>query len=224
MIRIGVTGTDTGVGKTVVACAITRGLRRELPGELSRVAAMKPVESGGTEDAERLWRASGMLYPMELVCPVTLVDPLAPMEAARRAGTDVDIATLDNAFNALRAASDAIVVEGAGGLLVPITAAESFATLFGRWELDLVIVAANRLGAINHTLLTVEAARRRGMRVRAIILNTISAAPPGDAELSNARVIGELVPDIPVVPFDFVHQLDGSTYIPLKDIGLDNDI
>ena len=218
MIRLGVTGTDTGVGKTVVSRSIVASLRSRF----ERVAAMKPVESGGTEDAESLWRATGMAHPMELVCPVSLADPLAPLVAARRANTSVDLRVIDGAFEKLCAGSDAIVVEGAGGLLVPITEDESFASLFGRWDLDLVIVAPNRLGTINHTLLTVLAAQKYGLRIRAIVLNTITDQPDGTAERTNLGLLRELLPNIRVIPFAFTRMPDDPSNISLTSLGFDD--
>ena len=218
MIRIGVTGTDTGVGKTVITRAIVAALRDDG----RRVAAMKPVESGGTEDAEQLWRAAGMSHPMELVCPVSLAEPLAPLLAARRAEIDVDLRAIDAAFARLSAVSDAIVVEGAGGLLVPITMHESFATLFRRWELDVVIVAANRLGVLNHTLLSVAAAREHGLRVRAVVLNTISDEPQGLAESTNLEMLRELLPAMNVLPFPRAIHNEALPELSLKSLGFDD--
>lgn len=220
MIRIGVTGTDTGVGKTVVSCAIVAGMRKSI----ARVAAMKPIESGGCGDAECLQRATAMMYPMRLVCPMSFVEPLAPMVAAQRANIDVDLQILQAAFNEMCATSDAVVVEGAGGLLVPITDTESFATLFRRWDLDIVVVAANRLGVINHTLLTVRAAREVGLRVRAVVLNSPAGDPQGVAELTNLALLRELLPDIAVIPFAFTGRPDNPPHISLSNLGFDEAI
>jgi dethiobiotin synthetase len=218
MIKLGITGTDTGVGKTVITCAIIDEMRKSV----ARVAAMKPVESGGTEDAERLQRATGMKYPMSLVCPVSLAEPLAPLVAARRAGVPIDIGVMDAAFDELCAISDAIVVEGAGGLLVPITETESFATLFARWDLDLVIVAPNRLGTINHTLLTVRVARECGLNVRAVVLNTISDQPQGVAERTNIGLLEELLPGVRVIPFAFAGADGDGPKISLTNLGFED--
>ena len=218
MIGIGVTGTDTGIGKTIVSRSIVAALR----GSFARVAAMKPVESGGTEDAESLWRATGMLYPMKHVGPVSLAEPLAPLVAARRANTPVDLGVIDDAFERLCAESDAIVVEGAGGLLVPITEDESYATLFRRWRLDLVIVAPNRLGTVNHTLLTVRAAREFGIRIRAVVLNTITDQQDGMPERTNLGLLRELLPNIRVIPFAYTRTPDDASNISLTSLGLDD--
>jgi dethiobiotin synthetase len=218
MIGLGVTGTDTGVGKTVVSCATIAALRATG----ARVAAMKPVESGGSDDSACLQRAVGAAYPMRLVCPVSLPDPLAPLVAARRAGVTIDMCVLDDAFHELCSDADAVVVEGAGGLLVPITETESFATLFRRWNLDLLIVAPNRLGTINNTLLTVRAARDYGFTIRAVVLNTVSSQPEGIAELTNPALLRELLPDIPVVSVAFSDWPAKYPQITLQDLGIDN--
>jgi len=195
MLRLGITGTDTGVGKTLVACAIAAALRESG----HRVGVMKPIESGGSDDGERLRAAAGARHPIQLVRPVAYEEPAAPLVAGRRAQQRVDTDLLDRALAAVERDSDALVVEGAGGLLVPLTETESFATLFARWRLELVIVAANRLGVLNHTLLTVESARAHGLTVRAVVLNTVSADQPGVAERTNEAVLKELLRVVPVL-------------------------
>jgi dethiobiotin synthetase len=203
MIQLGITGTDTGVGKTFVATSIVAALHDRGV----RVASMKPVESGGSDDQQRLWRAAGGAFPMALVGPISLPDPLAPLVAARRARRPVDMARLDAAFAELRRESDAIVVEGAGGLLVPITETEHFGTLFRRWALELIIVAPKRLGTVNHTLLTVDAARALGLTVRGIVLNTVADADATLADQTNQALIAELR-DVPVLTFPYVSAPD----------------
>lgn len=192
MIRIGITGTDTGVGKTVVGCAIAAGLRRHG----LRVAALKPVETGTTFDEEsrdgaRLSRASGSVLPLSITAPLTFADPVAPIAAATRAGVNIDLHVLDHALRTAVAECEALIVEGAGGLLVPITERVAFDALFARWNLDVVIVAANRLGVINHTRLTIAAARAAGLRVRAVALNHVKPATDTSAR-ENAALIAEL--------------------------------
>jgi dethiobiotin synthetase len=164
---------------------------------------MKPVESGDGDDAKHLRAAAGNLHPLELVCPYTYSEPLAPLVAARRARRSIDMDVLDTAFNTLHASADAIVVEGAGGLLVPITETHSVATLFKQWALDVVIVAANRLGTINHTLLTVECARAHGLTVRAVVLNTLSNNRSELAQRTNEALLKELMLTIPVLSFPY---------------------
>ena len=192
MIRLGITGTDTGVGKTVVACAIAAGLRRRG----LNVAAMKPVETGvafddSSRDGACLARAAGGTHPLSVVAPIVLAEPLAPLAAARRSRSMIDLSLLDHAMRTASIDADALVVEGAGGLLVPITDQVSFDTLFARWKLDVVVVAANRLGVINHTRLTLAAIRAAGLAVSMVVTNRLSP----DDELSmedNAALIAEL--------------------------------
>lgn len=207
MIGIGVTGTDTGVGKSVVAAALVALLRRRG----RRVGAMKPVETGLApddpgSDAALLREAAGGDDPMETVRPVLLPEPLAPWVAAGRAGTGVDLTVLDEAFGRLSEGRDAVVVEGAGGLLVPFTRDMAFDGLCVGWELDMVVVAANRLGVINHTLLTVRAAHDAGLRVRGVVLNQPGTDAGGVAEETNLEALRELLAPVPVYGFPWIED------------------
>lgn len=214
--RLGITGTDTGIGKTVVSCALAARAR-----QLGiRVAAMKPVESGIDDraplssaidtaqaplsDAERLRIACGSVDDLTAIRPYVLAEPLAPMVAADRAGVQLDIAHLDAARSRLEAERELLLVEGAGGLLVPITHELSYAGLFARWGCDVVIVAGNRLGVLNHALLTVQAAEQAGLRVRAVVLPTMTGAAPGIAESTNFGVLQRLLPRHALHAFPFV--------------------
>jgi dethiobiotin synthetase len=214
MIRLGITGTDTGVGKTLVATVLLRLMRaRGL-----RVAAMKPVETGVSPgdprgDAHRLREAAGGEDPLEVVRPLLLKEPLAPWVASARGGTRVDLDALDSAFRRLSDGRDAIVVEGAGGLLVPLTRDMAYDGLFVQWDLDLVVVAGNRLGAINHTLLTVRAAHDAGLRVRGVVLNTLDPEPPGIAESTNLETLAELLAPVPVLPFPWLRKPGDEKYV-----------
>jgi dethiobiotin synthetase len=165
---------------------------------------MKPIETGESTDARLLARAAGKVHPLSLVRPLALPEPLAPLVAARRAHVPIDLSALDKAFQTLCASSETVVVEGAGGLLVPITETETFATLFRRWNLELVIVAANRLGVINHTMLTVRSAQAHGLPIRAVVLNSLAAQASTPAERTNLAVLKELLLPIPVIHFPYV--------------------
>lgn len=192
MIRIGVTGTDTGVGKTVVSCALAAGLRRAG----LRVAALKPVETGvafddPARDGARLSRAAGDILPLVETAPITLPDPVAPLVAARACGRPIDIGFLDDVVRAAASKADALIVEGAGGLLVPVTQSLAYDDLFERWRLEVVLIAANRLGVINHTRLTLAHLRRRGLTLRALVLNQLDTSPDRSAR-DNAALLAEV--------------------------------
>lgn len=201
---IGVTGTDTGVGKTTVSAALAARLVRDG----LTVGAFKPIETGvapsGTpRDAALLRQASGGTDPLASVCPYVFEEPLAPLVAAERAHRSIDLATLDAAYAAIATGRDAVIVEGAGGLLVPITETVLFDSLFRRWHLDIVVVAANRLGVLNHTLLTVRAAEADGVRVAAIVLNAVSADLSA-FERTNLAVLQRLLPGHRIIAFPYV--------------------
>jgi dethiobiotin synthetase len=202
MIRIGVTGTDTDIGKTVVSVAILAMLRARG----YRVAGMKPVETGvirgdPASDAAALSAAAGGSDADEQVAPYIFPEPLAPWVAARREGVAIQLEELDRSFHVLQEGRDVVLVEGAGGLLVPLTREDRFDTLFRRWELGVIIVAPDRLGVLNHTLLTVQAARNVGLGIRAVVLNRGGVEPGRVAVESNAPVLAELLPDVPVTTF-----------------------
>lgn len=202
MLKLGVAGTDTGVGKTVVAAALLVLLRER--GD--RVSGMKPIETGVLSgecgaDATLLRAAAGGSDPPDDVCPVALTAPLAPLVAARGAGRRIDLEALDRAFARLCRRRAAVVVEGVGGLLTPITWTLANDGLFLRWGLDLVIVAANRLGALNHTLLTVRAASAARLLVRAVVLNDVPPVADRSLAETNHRTLARLLPGMPVLRF-----------------------
>jgi dethiobiotin synthetase len=201
----GVTGTDTGVGKTVVAAALAAALARRG----FRTGVLKPVETGvpaGTAppDAALLHAASGTSQSLGSVCTFTFAEPLAPLVAAERTGQHIDLGTLDAAFVEAMHGCDAMVVEGAGGLMVPITEHATFAVLFARWRLGLIVVAANRLGVLNHAVLTVHAAKAAGLRVHAVVLNTVAGGPADLAASTNAGALRRLLPDHTVLTFPYL--------------------
>ena len=211
MIRLGVTGTDTGVGKTIVASALAARAR-----QLSlRVAVMKPVESGVDEsghlsDGERLLRASGSTDDIALVRPYVFSEPLAPWVAAARAGASIDINRLDTAVNTLVDSRDVLLIEGAGGLLVPFTPTTTFADLCVRWHCELIVVAANRLGAVNHTRLTLLAAASAGVRVRAVVLVSYEEHERTVAQATNFDSLRSLIGEIELFRFPWVAHIDSD--------------
>jgi dethiobiotin synthetase len=165
-----VTGTDTNVGKTFVACALIAALRARG----RRVGVMKPIETGvHTEpaDALALRAAAEDPAPLDSICPIRLRAPLAPSVAARREGRTLDPEDLVRRVAARAAITDLLLVEGAGGLLVPIAGTFTFADLARRAALPMLIVAVNRLGAVNHTALTASVASAIGLAVRGFVLS-----------------------------------------------------
>lgn len=169
-----VTGTDTDVGKTAVAVALTR----HLVASGLRVGVYKPVATGGTDDAEALWRASGCTLSRSVVCPQVFSAPIAPPRSARAQGASVDVRLLERGLDPWLAVSDFVIVEGAGGLFSPLADACSNADLAARLRLPLVVVDAARLGAIGRTVALVTAARAHGLAVAAVVL---SQTTPADA-------------------------------------------
>jgi dethiobiotin synthetase len=201
-----VTGTDTGVGKTEVACALVGAARAAG----LDVGAMKPAQSGVAAgevgDAERLRQAAGGTDPLELVCPYRFAPPLAPGVAARLAGVEISLRRLVEVAETLAARHAALVVEGAGGLLVPLTPHQTYADLAVALRLPVLVVARAGLGTVNHAALTLEALRSRGLAVAGVVLNRTGpdddpSVPYNAAEierLTGARVLATLphVPDI----------------------------
>jgi len=201
-----VTATDTGVGKTEVACALLASARAR---GLDAVG-LKPAQSGAAlgerSDAERLRDACGAAEPLEAICPYSLAAPLAPAVAARIEGREISFARVLEAARALAARHAAIVVEGAGGLLVPLTERETYADLAAALALPVVVVARAGLGTVNHTALTVEALRRRGLAVAAIVMNrTVAEDDPSVPH--NAGEIARLTGIVPVAVLPFVRDI-----------------
>jgi dethiobiotin synthetase len=196
-----VTGTDTGVGKTVLAAAMLAALRAEGV----RVAAFKPVvtgldepEPGRPADHELLGAAAG-LAP-SAVAPQTFGPAVSPHLAAELAGTTVDPAAAIAAARAAGATADAIVVEGIGGLLVPLTTAftvRDFAVALG---LPVVIAARPGLGTISHTLLTVEAARAAALDVRAVVLTPWPERPSAMEQSNRATIAAMAEVEVATLP------------------------
>ena len=201
-----ITGTDTGVGKTVVTGALAAVLART---GLS-VGVMKPCESGCAEkdgelvpaDALFLRDMAGCDDALDKVCPYRLRAPLAPGVAAKLEGVVIDPARIQDLFAAACRRHDSVLVEGAGGLLVPMTDVLLTIDLARLLAIPLIIVARLSLGAINHTLLTVREAERAGLVIAGIILNQ-TAQEYGLAEQTNPDVISRFagVPILGIMPF-----------------------
>lgn len=169
-----VTGTDTAVGKTTVAVALLAEARRRG----LRPVPFKPVETGcnpDPHDAEALRRAAGSPLPLRTICPFALALPAAPAAAAAAAGVHLDVGELAALGRAAAAAGDFLLVEGAGGLLVPYAGAATAADLAAALGLPLLVVARTALGTVNHTALTLREAARSNLAVAGLVLNRTTA-------------------------------------------------
>lgn len=200
-----ITGTDTGVGKTIVSAVITRALIQK--GIKSGV--MKPIETGCSErnglmvptDGMFLREMAGMNDSIDLLTPVRYKNPLAPLVAAEIENRPVDIDAITSAYEVLSGKYDFIVVEGVGGLLVPIARRERIffvSDLIKKLALPVIIVARPGLGTINHTLLTVHHALREGLNVTGVIINHNTPPENSLAEKTNPEVLSDLCP-VPII-------------------------
>lgn len=184
-----ITGTDTGVGKTHVTALILSELRRRG----IRAAAFKPIACGmgGRHDAEIYAGLMEHEQPLDVINPIYLRDPLAPSVAARRERKRIDLRRIIRAYHQLADEYSVVLVEGAGGLLVPIRRNYFVADLARTLKLPLLVVARLGLGTINHSLLTVRAARAMGLQVRGIVLNDTIGGKRSLAEQTNIKTVPE---------------------------------
>jgi dethiobiotin synthetase len=179
-----VTGTDTGVGKTVAACGLIRGLRERG----IDLGVMKPIETGVTEagplDALALRSAAGVAESIDEICPLQFALPAAPVVAAQAEGRKVDLELLARSFTELSSRHELMLVEGAGGLLVPTAPGYDMGDLAEQMDLAVIVVARMALGTINHTLLTLREIERRKLNLAGVILCDADGAL-SDADRSN---------------------------------------
>lgn len=203
-----IAGTDTGVGKTYVTAMLVRALRKA---SLTSVG-MKPICCGDREDALALHAASGSAVDLETINPVWLQTAASPMTAAKIEGRPVPIEPIRTAFQNLRASHDSVLVEGVGGWYVPIAKDYLASDLARELNLPVIVVVGNRLGAINHTLLTVRAIEADGLRCQGIILNNLHGTVDVAAQ-TNRAVLEELL----AVPILFEIE-PGQTEIELARV------
>jgi dethiobiotin synthetase len=172
-----VTGTDTGVGKTLVACALLSAFAAR---GLSAVG-MKPVASGAepgdhglvSDDVEQLAAAGNVIAPRADMNPYCFGPPIAPHVAARQAGVEIELDRIERAYQALAARAQVVVVEGVGGFRVPLGADSDTAQLAERLALPVLLVVGMRLGCLNHALLTADAIVSRGLTLAGWVANHI---------------------------------------------------
>jgi dethiobiotin synthetase len=202
MKGIFITGTDTGVGKTFVGAGLAATLRERG----IDVGVMKPAETGCVlrkgvlvpRDALKLMKAGGVDDPLDLVNPYRFRDPLAPASAAAREGKTIEIKRIVSAFRKLARKHAYMVVEGAGGIMVPLTSNQQYLELAKVLDLPVLVVARSGLGTINHTLLTVMALRSFGLRIAGIVINHRSKKRPGLAERTGPPFI-ERLSHVPII-------------------------
>ena len=199
-----VTGTDSGVGKTLVSAALIHALR--ING--LRVCGMKPVASGCietgqgriNEDADILIEASNVSADYDLICPYRFLSPIAPHIAAKQEGVAISCDHLVDCYQQLQSFSDVVVVEGVGGWQVPINDEQTMSDVAIELALPVVIVVGGRLGCINHAQLTAESMLASGLSVAGWVFNQIDPDLQQLAEVKQSlqsRMPGVLMADIP---------------------------
>ena len=188
-----ITGTDTEVGKTVVAAAIADWFRRRR----LRVGVCKPAATGCkrvreglvSEDAEFLAHCADAAAPLDIICPQRFAEPLAPAVAAERAGRTLEWESIDRALREIVGQSDMLIVEGVGGVMVPMDGKSLVLDVMKWLGLPAVVVARPGLGTINHTLLTLTALREAKIPIAGVVINRYPAENASVAEETNLRVI-----------------------------------
>jgi dethiobiotin synthetase len=219
-----ITGTDTGVGKTTIAAGLAQWFRRR--GRAVRVS--KPVATGAqlrgerwvSEDTQRLAAASGLQEDWEAITAWSFPEPVAPPVAARRHGVHLTLLEIVRAIRQQSRPDSVLLVEGIGGLLCPLTETETVADLAGVLDLPLVIVTRRSLGTLNHTLLTLEAAKLRGLNVAGVVIN--ETEPPRDlAAQTNPQELRHWI-DVPILGLvsfgaDAAAALDGLEWERLAE-------
>jgi dethiobiotin synthetase len=203
-----ITGTDTGVGKTLIAGAIAKILSQKG----KKIGVFKPVATGCkktkkallSEDAQFLAHCANSKSGLDLVNPVTFKTPAAPFACEKAENKKVDFKRIADAYNKICQNSDFIIVEGIGGVKVPITDRFNVLDLAKAFKLPVVIVARSKLGTINHTLLTIDAIRSAGLLLAGVVINGYDEKTKDFAEKTNAKIIEKLgkVKILAVVTFD----------------------
>ena len=164
-------GTDTGVGKTLIAAALLRAAAAQG----LRALGIKPVAAGSAEDVDALVAASNVQAPRNCVNPYLLREPLSPHIAACHDGIVVDLDRIARCFGELQERADFLIVEGAGGFRVPLSETHDGGDLAARLGLPVILVVGLRLGCLNHALLTADAIRARGLRLAGWVANQVDA-------------------------------------------------
>lgn len=170
-----ITGTDTGIGKTLVSCALLHAfsVRGHTVVGMKPVAAGRDNENGKWADVEALIAASTVAAPREWVNPYALMPPIAPHIAAQQAGIEIDLAVIQQACLELQNLAEVVIVEGVGGFLVPLSAQHNGADLAKALGLPVILVVGMRLGCLNHALLTAQAIQAAGLTLAGWVANRV---------------------------------------------------
>jgi len=217
-----ITGTDTGVGKTLVSLA----LMHTLQAQGRRVAGFKPVSAGCTntasglrnDDAMKLQQAGSVDFPYETINPYAYHPPIAPHIAAQSIGDSISIEKICACYKKLAGEVDLVIVEGAGGWLVPINEKETMADIAARLDLPVILVVGLRLGCLNHALLSVESIQKKGLVLKGWIANHISPNMAKSAENVDTlaqRIAAPLLGVIPYHPGITLAQISQERYLSI---------
>ena len=202
-----ITGTDTGVGKTVVtACLLSLYRKHRL-----NVGVMKPIETGvdpecsssANSDAKFLMEMAQCSDPLSQICPVRLKTAASPYQAAKMENRSIDVDSIIETFGLLAEKYENLLVEGVGGLLVPLQSNYLVCDLIRDLGLPLLVVSRNALGTLNHTLLTLRVAQQAGLSIRGVFLNRTEPGDNDEIERGHGGIITELsgVPVLGEIPF-----------------------
>ncbi|MDH4127298.1 MAG: dethiobiotin synthase [Spirochaetota bacterium] len=200
-----ITGTDTGIGKTIVTC----GIAVTLKDKGINVGIMKPIETGCNpiaNDATFYRRMLNLEDALENICPIQLKHPLAPIIAAELEKKEISLDVIINTYKKLSGEKEILLVEGAGGLMVPIFDDLVMAHLAVILKLPIILVVGNRLGCINHALLSFHYAEAIGLKVLMIILNSITKDET-ITEKTNFDILRKLIPNIPIYKTGFISDI-----------------
>jgi len=202
-----ITGTDTGIGKTVVTAALQAVLHHQG----CSTGIMKPIETGvdahcsssANSDAKFLLEASGLDDDLSDICPIRLKTPAAPYQAALMENIEIDISRILTAYQRLAEKYSIMLVEGVGGLLVPISKNYAVIDLIGDMGLPVIIVAGYQLGTLNHTLLTLRNLKEKSLTVAGVIMTQMDPEPLSEVEARQPELLAELsgVPILGELPY-----------------------
>jgi dethiobiotin synthetase len=193
-----ITGTDTGVGKTLLTGLLTHHLRREG----CHALAMKPFCSGGRGDVDFLRIAQDRELSDDEINPFYFREAIAPLVAARRRHVTIRLPDVLRAISEVVGRCECLLIEGSGGLLVPLGEGYTVADLIAKLNCEVIVVSRNRLGTINHTLLTVRTLQHIGIRTLSVVL--MSEKNRDSSSSSNAKILGELLGGVPLHELSFL--------------------